>query len=398
MQALGQELEGVTVVSLEQAVAAPYCGLLLAHSGARVIKIEREGGDFARSYDKLADGESAYFVWLNGGKQSIVLDIDAPQDRAVLDAMLARADVLLQNLAPGALERRGLTGATLRKANPGLITCEITGYGRTGPRAGAKAYDMLLQAETGLLSVTGTADGPARVGISVCDIATGLTAYSAILRALILRGRTGRGCDLSVSMFDVLADWMNVPLLVQRATGAPPPRLGVEHANFCPYGAYCAGDGGLILLAIQSQREWRVFCAEILRQPDLADDPRFAANPDRTANRDALREIIHAAFAASTRADLLERLTGAGIASASLNEPEAVLAHPQLTTRQAFIAPGGATPVGVPLAGLPVSGALAAGGRIPRLDEHGAALRREFAASARVEAAAAQGEKPDEAV
>lgn len=377
MQEMGQELQGITVVSLEQAVAAPYCGLLLAHSGARVIKVERAGGDFARSYDKLTGGESAYFVWLNAGKQSIVLDIDAPEDRSVLDALLGRADVLLQNLAPGALARRGLTGEALRETNPGLITCEITGYGRTGPRAGAKAYDMLLQAETGLLSVTGTADGPARVGISVCDIATGLTAYSAILRALLLRGRTGRGCDLSVSMFDVLADWMNVPLLVQRATGAPPPRLGVEHANFCPYGAYAVGEDGQILLAIQSQREWRIFCAEVLAQPDLADDPRFASNPDRTTNRDALRDIIHAAFAGWTRADLLARLTEAGIASASLNEPEAVLAHPQLSQRHVDLGPGDAP--GVDLAALPVTGALAGGGRIPRLDEHGAAIRREFA-------------------
>ncbi|MWD26539.1 CoA transferase [Aquicoccus sp. SCR17] len=374
MVALGQELEGITVVSMEQAVAAPYCGLLLADSGARVIKVEREGGDFARSYDHLAGGESAYFVWLNAGKESVVLDIDAPGDRAVLDAMLAKADVFLQNLAPGALERRGLSGPALREVNPGLITCEITGYGRFGPYERAKAYDMLLQAETGLLAVTGTAEASARVGVSVCDIATGLTAYSAILRALLLRARTGEGCDLSISMFDVLSDWMNVPLLVQRATGAPPRRLGVDHANLCPYGAYEVGDGGVILLAVQSQREWRIFCDEVLGRPDLADDPRFAGNADRCANREALHPIIRRTFEGWDRDALLARLTEVGIANASLNQLDRVLTHPQLTERQAALA-GGAE---VPLAALPVKGALAGRSDVPALDAQGDAIRREF--------------------
>ncbi len=381
MVALGQELEGITVVSMEQAVAAPYCGLLLADSGARVIKVEREGGDFARSYDALAGGESAYFVWLNAGKESVVLDIKSAEGRAVLDAMLERADVFLQNLAPGALERQGLSGSELRKRNPRLITCEITGYGRFGPKEKAKAYDMLMQAETGLLAVTGTPDSSARVGVSICDIATGLTAYSAILRALLLRARTGEGCDLSISMFDVLADWMNVPLIVQRTTGAPPKRLGVDHANLCPYGAYEVGDGGVILLAVQAQREWRGFCELVLNQPDLADDPRFATNADRCANREALHAIITEAFTVWAREPLLDKLTACGIANASLNELDKVLDHSQLTERLAGLASG----VGVPLAALPLRGALAGEAKVPALDEQGDAIRAEFARPAKRE-------------
>ena len=241
---LGRELEDYTIVSVEQAVAAPYCGLLLADAGARVIKVERPGGDIARAYDRAANGHSAYFTWLNRGKQSIVLDIDDRQDSELLREILDGADVLLQNLAPGSLEKRGLTGPKLRQANPGLITCEITGYGREGPYAQMKAYDLLVQAESGLCAVTGTADSPARVGFSVCDIATGLTAFSAILRALLARAKTGKGLDISISLFDVMADWMNVPLIYQRYLGTATPRIGLTHPVVAPYGLYRAGDGG----------------------------------------------------------------------------------------------------------------------------------------------------------
>lgn len=369
----GEELSGLLVVSLEQAVAAPYCGLLLADAGARVVKVERAEGDFARAYDGMAAGHSAYFVWLNRGKQSIALDIDDPADFALLKRMLAKADVLLQNLPPGSLDKRGLSGEALRADNPGLIVCEITGYGRTGAHAQMKAYDLLVQAESGLVAVTGGPDAPARVGISICDIATGLTAFSAILRALILRGRTGRGIDLSIAMFDVLADWMNVPLLSQRYRGAPPPRLGVAHPSLAPYGLYRAAQGEELLIAIQSNREWRDFCAKILEKPALGEDPRFRDNEDRVANRPAMDAEILAAFARHPREALCEKLQAARIAYARLNTVADLMAHPQLRVREAELE---GTPV--ILADLPVRGG--AGHRhVPGLDEHGAKIRREFA-------------------
>ena len=373
---LGRELDGILVVSIEQAVAAPYCGLLLADAGARVIKVERPGGDFARGYDRLAAGQSAYFVWLNGGKQSVVLDLDRADDFALLDAMLARADIFLHNLAPGALERRGLTGERLRRTNPGLVTCEITGYGRDGPYAAMKAYDLLVQAETGLCAVTGSAEAPARVGVSICDIATGQTAFSAILRALLLRGRTGRGCDLSIAMFDVLADWMNVPLLVQRHQGRPPARVGVAHATLAPYGLYAAADGEDILIAVQNEREWVALASRVLGRPDLATDPRFSDNSARVANRVALTIEIEAVFGRYRRDALIALLTEAGIACARLNTVADLALHPQLRERTVS-----AGPVEIDLAALPV-GTGAHLGRVPDLDEHGAAIRAEFAAMA----------------
>ena len=385
MAGLGRELEGMLVVSIEQAVAAPYCGMLLADAGARVVKVERKGGDFARAYDTIADGHSAYFAWLNAGKESIVMDIDDTADRSVLEAMLARADVFLHNLSPGALDRRGFDGETLRKINPGLVTCEITGYGRTGPYATAKAYDMLVQAETGLCGITGTEDGPSRVGLSICDIATGLTAFSAILRALLLRGRTGRGSDLSIAMFDVLADWMNVPLLMQAHLGRAPRRLGVDHANLCPYGAFPVADGEEIIVAIQSNAEWRQFCTEILGDPALGEDPRFATNSDRLANRDAVRDLIEAVFHDKPKADLLQHLREKRIACGSLNSLEEVLAHPQLNRRTATI--DGAD---IALAALPLAGALSQNGAVPALDADGAALRTEFSPAGSISSDPAQ--------
>jgi formyl-CoA transferase len=377
---LGKELEGITVVSLEQAVAAPYCGLLLADAGARVIKIERTEGDFARSYDHAANGESAYFVWLNAGKESICLDIDRSEDAALLHRMLGYADVFLHNLAPGSLEKRGFGGNDLRKGNPGLVTCEITGYGRTGPYSDMKAYDLLVQAESGLCSITGDAASPARVGFSVCDIATGLTAFSAILRALLLRARTGKGVDLSIAMFDVLADWMNVPLAFQRYLGKAPPRIGVAHATLAPYGAYQAAGGDLLLIAVQSNREFAVLCDKILEQPELAGDPRFATNMARVENRIALDAIIDDVFARFPRPTLIGKLKQARIACSNLNSVEDLSNHPHLRDRLVEL-----SGTEVRLADLPVPGA----GRrhIPSLDENGPALRAEFA-----EPASAAGE------
>lgn len=371
---LGRELEGYTVVSVEQAVAAPYCGLLLADAGARVIKVERPGGDLARAYDKAASGHSAYFTWLNRGKQSIVLDIDDDEDRALLDVMLSRADVLLHNLAPGSLDKRGLSGETLRRSNPGLIICEITGYGRQGPYAQMKAYDLLVQAESGLSAVTGTPETPARVGFSVCDIATGLTAYSAILRALLARAKSGEGTDISIAMFDVMADWMNVPLIYQRYRGQATPRAGLTHAIIAPYGVYRAGDGNEVLISIQSNREWKIFCETVLEEPDLATDPRFTDNEDRVANRAEMDGIINDVFSRHSRAALIELLTGNRIACANLSSVADLERHPQL--RYQPVEFDGTV---LTIADLPVCTDNERPRHVPALDEHGAAIRREFA-------------------
>ena len=370
---LGQELEGYTIVSVEQAVAAPYCGLLLADSGARVIKVERPGGDIARAYDRAASGHSAYFTWLNRGKQSIVLDIDDPHDSELLREMVSKADVLLQNLAPGSLEKRGLTGSELRQANPGLITCEITGYGREGPYARMKAYDLLVQAESGLCAVTGTPEEPARVGFSVCDIATGLTAYSAILRALLARAKDGAGSDISISMFDVMADWMNVPLLYQRYLGKATPRIGLTHPVVAPYGLYRSGDGGEVLISIQSNREWQNFCQTILAEPALGADARFADNEDRVANRPEMNAIINEAFSRHSREALIALLNKHRIACSNLNSVANLESHPQLRNQRVDV-----DGTEMLLADLPVRIDGDRPSHVPALDEHGAAIRREF--------------------
>ena len=369
---LYRELDGIFVVSLEQAVAAPYCGVLLADAGARVVKVERPEGDFARSYDRGADGRSTIFAWLNHGKESVCLDLNAPEDEALLRAMLREADVFVHNLAPGAMDRRGFGGAALREVNPALITCEITGYGSEGAAAKRKAYDFLIQAEAGLCAVTGTPDSPARVGVSITDLSAGLTAFSAILRALIQRGRTGKGIDLSISMFDVIADWMNMPLMAHRYFGPAPQRLGLTHTFVAPYGAFEAADG-VVMISIQNNREFRVFCDAILGQAALADDARFADNPDRVANRDALTEIINTVFRHHDRDDLIRNLEGAKIACARLSEVEDVSEHEFL--RNTDLDFGG---FGVSIADLPVR--TLAGRRIdvPMLGMHTEALRKEF--------------------
>lgn len=370
---LENELEGITVISVEQAVAGPYCGMLLADAGARVIKIERPGGDFARIYDRWAEGESAIFIWLNRGKESICLDIKSDEDMALLKNMAAKADVLLSNLAPGAMERYGLIGAQLRKANPGLITCMLSGYGRDGKAGRKKAYDFLVQAESGVVAVTGTPEEPVRVGISMTDLSTGLTAFSAILRALHQRHRTGKGVDLEVNMFDVMTDWMNMALLGYRYSDVAPQRYGLTHGFVAPYGAYQSKDGRQVMLSIQNDREWSDFCLQVLRQPDLVEDPRYKHNPERYKNRVALAEIINAVFAAYDKDDIIEMLEDTRIACASLNSVAEVSEHEFLQNRTVQM--GDKI---IDIADLPVRRAAGSVTCAPVLDEHGAMIRKEF--------------------
>lgn len=369
---LNRELDGIFVVSLEQAVAAPYCGMLLADAGARVVKVERPEGDFARSYDRGADGQSTIFAWLNHGKESVCIDLNDPGDEATLRAMLRQADIFLHNLAPGSLDRRGFGGAALRAENPGLITCDISGYGNEGVAATKKAYDFLIQAESGICAVTGTKESPSRVGISICDIGSGLTAFSAILRALIQRGRTGQGVDLSISMFDVMADWMNMPLMAHRYFGPAPQRLGLTHSFVAPYGAFGASDGQ-VLISIQNNREWAVFCDAILEQPELAQDARFADNPDRVANREALTAIINAVFGQFDTDDLLARLGTARIACARLSSVEDLSEHEFL--RNLDLNFGGTR---VSVADLPVKSDAKRAPLVPAIGEHTARIKQEF--------------------
>ena len=370
---LNNELHGTLVVSLEQAVAAPYCGLLLADAGARVIKVERPEGDFARGYDRGANGQSSIFAWLNRGKESICLNLKDPDDMALLRRILAKADVLVSNLAPGATARMGLTGDALRAVNPGLITCAISGYGQTGPGAQKKAYDFLVQGESGVCAVTGTPDSPARVGVSLTDISTGLTAFSAILRALLQRARTGVGVDLSVSMFDVMADWMNMPLMAHRYMGGAPERMGLKHTFIAPYGAFECGDGGQVLISIQNNREWAMFCDKVLADRALSTDARFAENADRFANRQALDALVTACFTQHSRADVVAMLDAAGIANGALNSVQDVSDHPLLRNAPAEI--GGQI---IDVAALPVATDAGANPHVPDIGEHSAQLRAEF--------------------
>ena len=370
---LNNELDGITVVSLEQAVAAPYCGLMLADAGARVIKVERPEGDFARGYDVGANGQSAIFAWLNRGKESICLNLKAEDDLALMRRMLATADVFVSNLAPGSVPRMGLTGEELRRVNPRLITCMISGYGDSGAAAKKKAYDFLIQAESGLCSVTGTPDSPARVGVSLTDLSTGLTAFSAILRALIQMGRTGVGIDLKISMFDVLADWMNMPLMAHRYMGGAPARSGLKHSFIAPYGAFSCGDGGQVLLSVQSNREFVALCCGVLERPDLPDDPRFAQNPDRYVNRVALDAIVTACFEQYDTPEVLAKLEATHIANAQLNSVADLSKHPFLRNTKAMI--GG---VEVEMAALPVQTDGDSATDVPGLGAQTAALRLEF--------------------
>src|ERR1700755_156781 len=320
-------LEGIVVIAVEQAVAAPFCSSRLADAGAQVIKIERPEGDFARGYDAAAKGQSSYFVWLNRGKNSVVVDLATKEGRAAMEELIAGADVLIQNLKPGSMDKLGFSLDRLRKDYPALICCTITGYGDTGPYAHRKAYDLLIQAESGLASITGGPDGPSRVGLSIVDIATGATAHAAILEALIGRGRTGQGADIRISMFDVIADWLTVPLLNSEA-GNPPKRMGLAHPSIAPYGVFRSKDGKQILISIQSEREWKKLCAEVLGLPDLPNDPRFANMLERVRNRELTDKTVGDSFAALSRDALLKRLQDADIAVAEVNTMADLTIHP----------------------------------------------------------------------
>lgn len=322
-------LEGLEVVAVEQAVAAPFASSRLADAGAHVVKVERPEGDFARGYDDVAKGQSSYFVWLNRGKESVTLDLASEEGRAALETLLAKADVLIQNLKPGALARLGFAPARLRADYPRLVTCSISGYGEHGPMADRKAYDLLIQAESGLCSITGGPSEPARVGISIVDIATGATAHSAILEALIRRGITGQGAEIAVSMFDVLADWLTVPLLNYEGGNAP-KRIGLAHPSIAPYGVFQPREGAPILISIQSDREWRTLCADFLGAPEMATDTRFATNVARVRNRTETDAMVAAAFARFTAQEAIERLAAANIALASVNDMAGLSVHPHL--------------------------------------------------------------------
>lgn len=331
-------LDGITVVSLEHAIAAPFCTRQLADQGARVIKVERAGeGDFARHYDTRAAGLCSHFVWVNRSKESLALDLKSAKAGEVMQRLLAKADVFVQNLAPGAAARLGLDAASLRAKYPRLIVCDISGYGNDGPYRDRKAYDLLIQAEAGFLSVTGTPDDPVKAGASIADIAAAMYAYTAILNALLLRGRTGEGSHIDVSMLEALGEWMGYPLYYAYQGASPPPRLGAAHATIYPYGPFVAGDGRTVMLGLQNEREWLSFCGVVLEQPALAADPRFDSNARRNENREALRAMILAAFTTLTSAQLRERLDRAQIANADVNEMADVWQHPQLADRKSVV-------------------------------------------------------------
>jgi itaconate CoA-transferase len=380
--AQGLPLEGITVVSLEQAVAAPYASRQLADLGARVIKVERPGGgDFARNYDSTVKGLASYFVWLNRGKESVALDLKSAAGLSAVTALIGRADVFVQNLAPGAAERMGLSAAALRAGHPELIVCDVSGYAPDGPFAHQRAYDLLIQCETGLLSVTGSADAPAKVGISVADIAGGMFAFSSILAALYARARTGDGAALSVSLFESLTEWMSQPMYYAMYTGTPPPRTGTSHATIAPYGAFLTAGGGSVQLAVQNDREWRRLCDQVLGRPGLADDPRFATNIARVANRSELHAEIESVLAGQAPERVLELLDAAQIANGRMNTVTDLLDHPQLAHRWAEVdSPAGplrALPSPISLAG----GAEPALGAVPALGEHTAAVLAELGLS-----------------
>jgi itaconate CoA-transferase len=364
-------LSGLLVVSLEQAVAAPMCTCRLADAGARVIKIERPEGDFARGYDALVHGESAYFVWLNRGKESVVLDLAIGEDKALLEAMLAKADVFVQNLKPGAADKLGFAPVRLRRDHPRLIACSISGYGGSGPYARRKAYDLLIQAEAGLASITGGPEAPARVGVSVVDIATGMNAYEAILEALIARGASGLGAEISISMFDATAEWMTVPLL-QHEGGMTPTRVGLAHPSIAPYGVFRTRDGADVLISIQSDREWRVLARDVLGNAALGDDPAFATNVERVKRRDETDARVQAMFGATDVAPLSDRLAATDIAFARVSDMAVLATHPHLR-RITVATPSG--PVSYPA---PPRHWCEGHGGVPALGEHSERVRKEF--------------------
>jgi len=323
------DLQGLLVISLEQAVAAPYAAGRLADAGARVIKVERPEGDFARGYDQDAKGHSSYFVWLNRGKESVALNLKQAEDLQILKNMISKADIFIQNLMPGALERLGISTADLRSTDPRLITCDISGYGTEGPFQKMKAYDFLVQAEVGLAEITGAPEQPGRVGVSICDIAAGMTAHQAILQALYARSCNGKGRGIEVSLFHALADWMNVPYIQSQYGGREIRRPGLHHPTIAPYGAYQCGDGRQLLLSIQNEREWQRLCSDVLEQPELPTNPKFSSNVNRVTNRTDLDAILNAAFGADPIDTVAAKLQAAQIAFGRLNDMDEFAKHPQ---------------------------------------------------------------------
>ena len=377
-------LDGITVISLEHAVAAPFCTRQLADLGARVIKVERPGsGDFARGYDQRVQGQSSHFTWINRSKESLALDVKQPQAKQALLDLLKTADVLVQNLAPGAAARIGLSYTALKAHNPKLIVCDISGYGADGPYRDKKAYDLLIQSEAGFLSVTGTPETPSKSGISVADIAAGMYAYTNILSALLLRGKTGEGSHIDVSMLEAMGEWMGYPLYYAYDGAPPPPRTGASHASIYPYGPFVAGDGKTVMLGLQNEREWKAFCDTVLQLPAVATDARFCSNAQRNTHREALQALILQTFAALTAAQVVERLEAAGIANARVNDMADLWQHPQLQARQRWRTVG--TPAGEVPALLPPGVNSAFDYRmdpIPAVGQHNASILAELGWSA----------------
>lgn len=377
-------LAGITVVSLEQAIAAPFCTRQLADLGARVIKVERPGvGDFARQYDDRVNGMSSHFVWTNRSKESLALDLKNKQDHAILMKLLEQADILVQNLAPGASARLGLSYDALKEKHPALIVCDISGYGQDGPYRDKKAYDLLIQSEAGMLSVTGTGKEPVKVAISIADIAAGMYAYTNILSALLQRGKDGQGCRIDISMLESMVEWMNFPLYYA-FNGAPSPvPSGASHASIYPYGPFETSDGQ-VMLGIQNEREWTKFCSDVLQQPDLASDFRFSSNTLRTQNRDALRAIICDVFSQLTASETIERLEAASIANANLNDMQGVWKHAQLQARDRWVdiqTPAGTVPALLPPGSTKSAkqgGYGAQMGPVPKVGEHNKAILAEL--------------------
>lgn len=373
-------LDHVTVVSLEHAIAAPFCTRQLADLGARVIKVERpEVGDFARNYDQRARGASSHFVWVNRSKESLALDLKNPEHLLVIKKLIAKADVLVQNLAPGAAARMGLDASSLRAAHPRLIVCDISGYGNEGPYRDKKAYDLLIQSESGYLSVTGTPETPSKSGNSIADIAAGMYAYTNILSALIQRDKTGEGAHIDISMLEALAEWMGFPMYYATDNAPPPPRTGASHATIYPYGPFLAGDGVSVMLGLQNEREWVSFCKTVLCMPELATDSHFNNNSLRNQNRTDLESIILSVFATLTASEVIQRLDDAAIANARMNNMADLWAHPQLQARKRWTqvdSPAGPLPALLP-PGLQ-SGFEYTMGPIPSVGQHNAAILEEL--------------------
>jgi itaconate CoA-transferase len=370
-------LDGVLVITVEQAVAAPYCAARLADGGARVIKIERPEGDFARGYDRHVHGQSSYFLWLNRGKESVALDFKQPDDLALLHKLIARADVLIQNLAPGAAARAGFGSGEMRARHPRLITVDISGYGDHGPYRERRAYDLLVQAESGLASITGTAEAPGRVGVSATDIGTGMYAHAAVLEALLARGRTGQGRHIDVSLFSAMAEWMTVPLLAWDYNKYDWPRLGLTHPFIAPYGVYPTGDGAPVLISIQNDKEFERLCTVVLDRPDMPTDPRFATNNARNTIREETNRIVGEVFARHTWDALVPKLEAAQLAYARVSSLADLSAHPQLR-RTTFGSSAG--PIELPALAATIDNTVQPLGRVPELGEHTEKVRAEFAA------------------